>query len=240
MIILLLTNMDDPAMEIKIRKRYPLFLLLGFLSGVLRADPVYENDFSTAPRIEDAGRKTSPWINRDIPMPASGDSTFIGSRYMGVTHDGSELAFSGGKTGWLLINTETWSAGDYTVTFDGKVTSGTMYWDVIGGNGSGNLSVRLWTQMTRPKIRGTNAGTAERLGKTIRRGDTAGTPTEEVAAGSFSNTRMASQRLHITLTDSQVGSTNDYLLIGWGGASGSIDNLVIETAATQRNVPTLP
>jgi len=139
---------------------------------------------------------------------------------------------SGGNNVWLLINTQTWSTGDYTVSFDGQVTSGdTMYWDVIGGNASGGTAVRIWMNQDRPYIRATPGGTAERLGQINAAGDTAGTATTSVAAGSFTDTTMTSQSLDITLTDAHVGSANDYILIGWNNVGGNgdatIDNIEV-------------
>jgi fibronectin type 3 domain-containing protein len=203
-------------------------------SDELDATPVesassYQNDFSSAPTIENESGNTSPWINSNVPMPPAGQYTFI-EGFASLTHDAVDhnLDKSGNANAWLLINTETWTAGDYTVTFDGKVTSGTMNWDVIGGNASGSgTGLRIWMNTSSPYIRAASSGTAERLGQLNEAGDTAGAATAAVAAGSFSNTTMASQSLTITLTDAHVGSPNDYILIGWAGTSGSIDNISV-------------
>jgi len=209
-------------------------------SDELDATPVesvssYQNDFSSAPTIENESGNTSPWINNNVSMPPAGQYTFI-EGFASLTHDAVEnnLDKSGGANVWLLINTSTWEPGDYTATFDGRVSSGTMSWDVIGGNASGSgTGLRLWMNKDSPEIRAASSGTAERLGQINAAGDTAGSPTSSVAAGSFSNTTTASQSLNITLTDSHVGSTNDYILIGWAGASGSIDNISIVSDTPQ-------
>lgn len=198
----------------------------------LESTSSYQNDFSTTPTIEDEGSNTSPWINSDIAMPAAGSAKFIDSNFNDITHDGSEMDFSGSSTGWLLINTETWEPGDYTVTFDGRVSSGTMFWDVIGGNASGaSLGIRIFMNKSPPEIRAASSGTAERLGQINEAGDTAGSATDSVAAGSFTDTIMATQSLKITLTEAHVGSSNDYIMIGWAG-TGSIDDIsIIHTTA---------
>jgi hypothetical protein len=166
-------------------------------------------------------------------MPGSGGYTFL-EDFADLTHDAvnEDLDISGSGNTWLLINTQTWATGDYTVSFDGLVTSGdTMYWDVIGGNASGGLGVRLWMNQSRPEIRATSGGTAERLGQINPTGDTAGAATAAVAAASFTDTSLTAQSLTITLTASHVGSTNDYLMIGWNNTGGNgdatIDNVSI-------------
>ena len=205
------------------------FLFLGFLPVALHA--AFSNDFSAAPTITDPN-STSPWIGP--LMPGSGSYTFL-EDFADLTHDAvnENLDISGTANTWLLINTQTWSPGDFTVTFDGQVTSGdTMYWDVIGGNiSNSSLGVRIWMNQNRPYIRATSGGTAERLGQINPAGDTAGAATASVAAGSFTDTTLTSQSLDITLTADHVGSANDYLLIGWNNTGGNgdatIDNISV-------------
>ena len=211
-------------------------------SDELDATPVesvssYQNDFSSAPTIENESGNTSPWINNNVSMPPAGQYTFV-EGFASLTHDAvnNNLEKSGNANIWLLINTSTWEPGDYTVTFDGRVSSGAMSWDVIGGNASSSgTGLRLWMNKGSPYIRAASSGTAERLGQINEAGDTAGSATASVAAGSFSNTDMAPQGLNITLTDAHTGSPNNYIMIGWAGASGLIDNLSIVSASDSTN-----
>jgi len=200
---------------------------------------VFVENFSSAPTIDDVGGDTSPFISNDIARVAADQSKFIDSTHSELTHNpGTEdLSFtSGAGTAWLYIdtsNSSTWSTGDYTVSFDGQVTSGdTMYWDVFGGNsGSGGTAQRLWNNKSRPEYRAVNSGTAERLGQINPAGDVAGTAFDTVAAGSFTDTTLTSQSLTITLTSTHVGSANDYIMIGWNNTGGNgdatIDNVSI-------------
>jgi len=201
--------------------------LLGSLLTALNAQIVYSNDFSTTPTIIDAGTNTSPFITSAV-NPSDGN--FIESNFNGLSVSGGALDFSAaGGTGWLYLDTSSWSAGDYEVTFDGQVSSGTMNWDVFGGNNTGSgTGIRIWMNDDYPAIRKVNSGLVERLGQVNAQGDTAGTATEkDVAAGSFSNTTLASQSLNITLTGSHTGSTGDFVMIGWAGAPATIDNLSV-------------
>jgi fibronectin type 3 domain-containing protein len=196
----------------------------------------YQINFSAAIVSADTGGNTSPWINNNISMPIIGSYTFIEGFSTLTRNAGDEnLDISGAANAWLLINTETWEPGDYTVSFDGQVTSGdTMYWDVIGGNASSSgTGIRIWMNKGRPEIRAASSGTAERLGQINAAGDTAGTATQSVAAASFTDTTLTAQSLTITLTASHVGSTNDYVMIGWNNSGGNGD-------ATIDNVSVMP
>jgi hypothetical protein len=244
-------NNYKPPLENMMKYLAPSVLLTLFLQPALVAAPVYENNFSSAPTVTDpapSGTNTSPWIGTSgqISMPGAGNYTFL-EDFASVTHDaGNEnLDISGGGNAWLLINTSTWSTGDYTVTFDGQVTSGdTMVWDVIGGNASGGLAVRLWMNQSSPYVRAASAGTAERLGETTLGGGTAGTATQSgVAAGSFTDTTFTSQSLFVSLTANHVGSTNDYILIGWnntgGNGTATIDNIDVSVVPEPSSIALL-
>lgn len=212
--------------------------IFGLLLSTTHAQTVYENDFSSAPTVQDIGGNNSPWVNANLNGV---DGNFFDSSFSQISATSGTLDFTSGTgTAWLYLDTSSWAEGDYSVSFDGLVPSGnTMAWDVIGGNnpgagtGTGNI-LRIRMNFSNPFFRATNAGgTAERLGQINAQGDTAGTATEQVAAGSFTDTAFTSQELTITLTAANSGSANDYIMIGWSNSGGngtaSIDNLTIST-----------
>lgn len=208
---------------------------MAFFVSVAQAQTVYSNDFSSAPTIVDVGNNTSPRLNTQF---SGVGGNFLESDFSDISVSGGTLNFTDGTgTSWLYLDSSSWATGDYTVTFDGQVSSGsTMTWDVFGGNNPGaggttSFDLRVFTNGSDPYFRAATSGTAERLGQINAQGDTAGTAFQEVAAGSFTDTTMTSQSLTITLTAANSGSSGDYVMIGWNNSGNtnqaSIDNIAV-------------
>ncbi len=136
---------------------------------------------------------------------------------------------------WLLLDTSSWTVGNYTVSFNsiGGATEGnSIYYDVFagsgldsfnGGDGSNHVTVRTASNSpqvsVRNKLGSATAFALDRADPSI----TDGTSDNQITVDGL-------QTLDFTLTADHVGTAGDYFLIGWTQSAGDewqMDDLMI-------------
>lgn len=195
--------------------------------GHSQAQVVYSEDFSSPGSVSIEpldGLDSGQPFEGNSPEFEFGDFASTGTVTLSVSGGVLNLGNSGGSTAaWHGIDTSGWAPNDYTVSFSvgGLDGSDTYLWGLTGGSGmTGSGSARVRTGASQPRFRDTqNGATAVDL--------TSGNLDSSNAADYLAIAGNGLQSFDITLTESEVGTAGDYLMIGWG-MDGSSDGITID------------
>jgi|GEM_PF-1492173 len=206
-----------------------------------KAQVVYTNDFSGGTTIVTHTNNG----NFKVGTGDAGDQNASGSFSYNTTRtpengvqeiDGSlSINYSIHGVVWLLLDTSSWTVGNYTVSFNsiGGATEGnSIYYDVFagsgldsfnGGDGSNHVTVRTASRSPQVSVRN-KLGSATAFA--LDRADPSITDTQS----DNQITVDGLQTLDFTLTADHVGTAGDYFLIGWTHGLGDewqMDDLMI-------------
>lgn len=227
-----------------------------FLIPAARADVIYFNDFSSSPPI------LTHTVNGEFQVGSglagdqnvSGSYSYNSTRTRNMAPAASPTTDQGGGTGvsdgvfalrynnagvlWLVLDTQTWVAGDYSLSFDAinfDRPGNLIVYDIFGGSGldafdgssagTDYLEVRTASSPSQVAVRNLiGNATAEALDPLRTALDSTSDNTITSVANSIS----------FTLSDDHVGTAGDYFLVGWTNSSGDdweLDNVLIESSS---------